>query len=299
MMYYSPTLEAILPRWVFAYAGFTTFLYLTLDAIDGMQARKTQSSSPLGQLFDHGCDCCITTVFSLMMIHGLGLGSTVTAISLVAAVQVAFFLSQWEEKYTGICRTSVGGLFGVTESQMMLVGQMLLSAYDPTIGGMIVYRGYTFSNCFVAFYISFMVSISIACVIGIVTKHPKSVRELVSIVGLNILIVQWVRLGCVGKNEFAIVALSLAFCNSFSTVRVIVSSMSHTAFPLFQPVAYPLVGIVVCDLILGGGKWKLLALMAYFGALLDHIIKSLVQVTNEISAYLGIFVFTITQKRTQ
>jgi choline/ethanolamine phosphotransferase len=27
-----------------------------LDAIDGKQARRTSSSSPLGELFDHGCD---------------------------------------------------------------------------------------------------------------------------------------------------------------------------------------------------------------------------------------------------
>lgn len=28
--------------------------YLHLDCIDGKQARRTKSSSPLGQLFDHG-----------------------------------------------------------------------------------------------------------------------------------------------------------------------------------------------------------------------------------------------------
>ncbi len=27
-----------------------------MDAIDGKQARRTGSSSPLGELFDHGCD---------------------------------------------------------------------------------------------------------------------------------------------------------------------------------------------------------------------------------------------------
>jgi ethanolaminephosphotransferase len=30
--------------------------YTNLDCIDGKQARRTGSSSPLGQLFDHGCD---------------------------------------------------------------------------------------------------------------------------------------------------------------------------------------------------------------------------------------------------
>ena len=32
------------------------FLYQSLDAIDGKQARRTNSQSPLGELFDHGCD---------------------------------------------------------------------------------------------------------------------------------------------------------------------------------------------------------------------------------------------------
>jgi ethanolaminephosphotransferase len=30
--------------------------YTWLDCLDGKQARRTGTSSPLGQLFDHGCD---------------------------------------------------------------------------------------------------------------------------------------------------------------------------------------------------------------------------------------------------
>jgi phosphatidylglycerophosphate synthase len=29
-------------------------MYQSLDAIDGKQARRTQTSGPLGELFDHG-----------------------------------------------------------------------------------------------------------------------------------------------------------------------------------------------------------------------------------------------------
>ena len=42
------------PRWVFFLGGFAVLAYLHLDCIDGKQARRTKSSSPLGQLFDHG-----------------------------------------------------------------------------------------------------------------------------------------------------------------------------------------------------------------------------------------------------
>ena len=42
------------PRWVYAFCGLACLAYLHLDCLDGKQARRTGSSSPLGQLFDHG-----------------------------------------------------------------------------------------------------------------------------------------------------------------------------------------------------------------------------------------------------
>ena len=32
------------------------FIYQSLDAIDGKQARRTGTNNPLGEFFDHGCD---------------------------------------------------------------------------------------------------------------------------------------------------------------------------------------------------------------------------------------------------
>ena len=43
------------------------FFYQSLDAIDGMQARRTKSSSPLGELFDHGCDSLSAGDFTLLV----------------------------------------------------------------------------------------------------------------------------------------------------------------------------------------------------------------------------------------
>ncbi|KAF8389857.1 hypothetical protein HHK36_024374 [Tetracentron sinense] len=53
---YSPRLDSAPPRWVHFAHGLLLFLYQTFDAVDGKQARRTNSSSPLGELFDHGCD---------------------------------------------------------------------------------------------------------------------------------------------------------------------------------------------------------------------------------------------------
>jgi ethanolaminephosphotransferase len=52
--YYAPAMEGYAPTWVYLLNAFCIFMYQTLDAIDGKQARRTQQSSPLGELFDHG-----------------------------------------------------------------------------------------------------------------------------------------------------------------------------------------------------------------------------------------------------
>ena len=41
------------------------FLYQTLDGCDGKQARRTGTSSPLGEFFDHGCDVYATYLYSV------------------------------------------------------------------------------------------------------------------------------------------------------------------------------------------------------------------------------------------
>ena len=45
-----------IPTWVWVVAAVNIFIAYTLDGIDGKQARKTGTSGPLGELFDHGLD---------------------------------------------------------------------------------------------------------------------------------------------------------------------------------------------------------------------------------------------------
>lgn len=53
------------PLWAYMSCAVGLFLYQSLDAIDGKQARRTNSSTPLGELFDHGCDSVSTGVRTL------------------------------------------------------------------------------------------------------------------------------------------------------------------------------------------------------------------------------------------
>lgn len=59
----SPLNVSVLPQaplWAYLLCAVGLFIYQSLDAIDGKQARRTNSSSPLGELFDHGCDSLST-----------------------------------------------------------------------------------------------------------------------------------------------------------------------------------------------------------------------------------------------
>lgn len=56
------------PLWAYLLCAVGLFIYQSLDAIDGKQARRTNSSSPLGELFDHGCDSLSTGQFTSCLI---------------------------------------------------------------------------------------------------------------------------------------------------------------------------------------------------------------------------------------
>jgi ethanolaminephosphotransferase len=63
---------ACAPQWLFFTFAIGLFVYQSLDAIDGKQARRTGTSGPLGELFDHGCDALNTTVSNRLSPGGMG-----------------------------------------------------------------------------------------------------------------------------------------------------------------------------------------------------------------------------------
>lgn len=56
------------PLWAYIACACGLFIYQSLDAIDGKQARRTNSSTPLGELFDHGCDSLSTGTIDFLKI---------------------------------------------------------------------------------------------------------------------------------------------------------------------------------------------------------------------------------------
>lgn len=82
-------------------SAVSVVVYVNLDCIDGKQARRTATSSPLGQLFDHGCDAL--SVHLLLANICCSLGMTCGWISSfgILCVKLAWIMAQWEEYHTG------------------------------------------------------------------------------------------------------------------------------------------------------------------------------------------------------
>ncbi|KAF4320629.1 hypothetical protein BBO99_00004803 [Phytophthora kernoviae] len=101
MLWYAPNMVEEAPRWVYANAGFSLLFYQILDVADGKQARKTGNSSPLGLLFDHGCDALNVVVSACTFASTIMLGPTYWSLLIFLAPAMVFFMATWEEYYTG------------------------------------------------------------------------------------------------------------------------------------------------------------------------------------------------------
>ena len=133
--YFCPNFETPESRWMYFLVGACVFFYLHMDALDGKQARRTKTSSPLGQLFDHGCDALAVHIILVTMVTSLQLKHEWRAVVAMMYVYVPWWLAHWEEYHTGVMLYG-NGLWGVTEANYAVV---LLHVYTFLFGP----RGWT------------------------------------------------------------------------------------------------------------------------------------------------------------
>ena len=131
VLYNDPTVEGKAPSWVYILASISLITYLNFDCADGKQARRLNASSPLGQLFDHGCDAINEVFILLVLSSACGTGHNVHA-SLVMIIQcVGFSLAQVLEYHINVL--VVGNkFFGTTESILLVSGVYLIAGLFGT-----------------------------------------------------------------------------------------------------------------------------------------------------------------------
>jgi phosphatidylglycerophosphate synthase len=73
--------------------------WLILDNIDGKQARRTNTSSPLGLMFDHQVDALNVSITTTFLANTLM--SPSNALIYWFSGALPFYFTTWEETYTG------------------------------------------------------------------------------------------------------------------------------------------------------------------------------------------------------
>ncbi|XP_065334048.1 cholinephosphotransferase 1 isoform X2 [Cloeon dipterum] len=126
LVWYCPDAKSEAPRWGCFLCGLGLFIYQSLDAIDGKQARRTGTSSPLGELFDHGCDSISTVFVALSACIAVQLGEKPGWMFFQCFLAMTmFYFSHWQTYVSGTLKfTKVD----VTEAQCTIMGIHMISA---------------------------------------------------------------------------------------------------------------------------------------------------------------------------
>ncbi|NP_001080113.1 choline/ethanolaminephosphotransferase 1 isoform X1 [Xenopus laevis] len=132
LIYYCPTATEKAPTWTYLSCAIGLFMYQSLDAIDGKQARRTNSSTPLGELFDHGCDSLSTVFVVLGTCIAVQLGTNPDWMFFCCfAGMFMFYCAHWQTYVSGTLRF---GIIDVTEVQIFIIIMHLLAAIGgPTL----------------------------------------------------------------------------------------------------------------------------------------------------------------------
>jgi ethanolaminephosphotransferase len=127
---YDPTLTSA-PWWLPPLTGICMFTYQTFDNMDGKQARKIGASSPLGLLFDHGCDAITAglTVIPLASVFGVGWSAT-GMFTLWFSTFFTFFVQTWEEYYLHEMWLPI--VNGASEGLVMISSACIATGYVGT-----------------------------------------------------------------------------------------------------------------------------------------------------------------------
>jgi ethanolaminephosphotransferase len=317
VMRHDPTLMTDVPAWMPLVHASAVFFYQTMDALDGKQARRTGSSSPMGQLFDHGCDATATILFTIPVVSNMGMGLGMRGIWLFMLQAFPFFLGMWEEHHFHVFRSNIGYM-GVTEGIVAVIaghlatavwGTGMWQASVATIGGIELVGG----DVLLIFY-TLTVAVGTSSYLSNVLfgSLPGPQRTLAAFQLTPILIVLgsavWVMKsgGPLADTHSLLVIVLMGVCCIHLCNQMIVASMCRVPFPvatqhvtlllpIVMAVEYVWGGTVPVDLgPLGSGQ------VDTEGALVACLCVAVVaygwyavRVMREISSYLGIPIFVM------
>ncbi|KAI3406558.1 EPT1 [Candida oxycetoniae] len=329
VFYYDPFLNSNQPRWCYFFYAFGLFMYQTFDGCDGIHARRTGQSGPLGELFDHSIDAINTTfgafIFASVMKMGYG---GLLMLSQFASV-CNFYTSTWEEYHTH--KLFLSKFSGPVEGILMICGIYVLTGiFGPDIWNVDLFKLNLTSFGYDIYKIN---SSLIYVVVGLgslyfniisamhnVAKHyqqkdgeetKKSKTEIAKAYeGLYpffiyygvIIVFAWVYPQTVSENGFSLV-LSIGCTIAFSVGRIILAHLTLQEFPFIQiPMFIPLAQLIISKVLVGVFDYNRSSVLNSvswlgFGVTLGIHGIFVGEVITEITQYLDIYALSIKHKR--
>jgi ethanolaminephosphotransferase len=301
------------PRWIFLWNGIAILVYQTLDNMDGKQARRTGSSSPLGLLFDHGCDAINSIIGSANVIIGMDLNPSENLFEiwlLVFGPFVMFYIATWEHFYTGelvlpIVNGPSEGLlgtallsfvsywFGSEYWQQTGVFDSLLSAF-PALNAVAKYT--KLRNCdLIVTAVSLGILQEIILKFAAVTRNHKG--SAVGLIPLLVLALCYLVIGYVDPSVWLDIPrtslhLSMVLFVEMATELMLAHVTAQPFVPWRWQVA-PLVGITVWVVVFGNSEGLQYTIMGYAGAMGAYLLMKCRCVIREMCDVLEIWCFDI------
>ncbi|KAF2459823.1 hypothetical protein BDY21DRAFT_336582 [Lineolata rhizophorae] len=318
------------PSWVYYSFGLGLWMYSTMDNIDGKQARRTGTSSGLGELFDHGIDSLNCTLGSLLETAAMGYGPTKTGAFTALVPCLPMFFSTWETYHT---HTLYLGYFnGPTEGLLLASLIMVVSGYfgpgvwstpiapylssmSPTLYSSIepyVHDGLTFRDLWVPILlIAFFTAHLPACIFNV--WRARSAKGL----PLAPLFLEWAPMlvyvtACAAwlgsshsrllrDNHLVLFCLTMSLVFGRMTTKIILAHLTRQPFPYWTVMLAPLVGGAVLvnlpalglDQYAVSPAFEARYLFAYFIFAAVVYTRWAVLVISRICEYLGINCLTI------
>ncbi|PVV04209.1 hypothetical protein BB560_001288 [Smittium megazygosporum] len=314
ILIYMPDLAGPAPSWVYFCFGIGIWLYSTFDNVDGKQARRTKSSSPLGELFDHGIDALNCLIGTIIQAASLGLGITHSTLLLSFLATFVFYFSTWEEYHTGTLY--LGYINGPTEFIVIAVICSFISGiYGPQVWHVKANSVFPFFSLlfspdislidgllriilFMSIFLSALVSVyhvRSACK----QKNVPFAPTLLQIAPFGILafsIYNWATYSQIilPENHLVLFILTTAFAFGRITTKIILGHLTKSEFPFFTVQMVPLVtGAILSRFGLFSPSFELTYLWCSFFFVFSAYMHWATIVINIFCTYLGIKCFSI------
>lgn len=326
MWFYVPSLEIPIeepPRWIYCLNGVAILLYQTLDNMDGKQARRTGNGSPLGLLFDHGCDAVNNIFGSANWMISMAL-HPVRDVYLCASILFGpfalFFFGTWEEYYTGKLVMPI--INGPNEG---LLGGALMSFVSWSFGpyfwhGMhawdsVVYpivsvvvpdawlpsTGLRNADLLVLFSTYSFFAEPLQKTVHVVRNYGR--HTLVNLLPFATLLLCGIIVGRADLNVWLdMPRTSLHLCAALFVEMTVDLMIAHMSKQPFDYLRWPLAPLVLLTTMVAMGYWSAGRnaedfLLIYTSVVMTYLVFKTIVTVHEICSLLNVYCFDITTKR--